>query len=600
MAGWLGVWTTDGTRPDAARWRLSINAAVRHGGAVKELMGDRHALGAWHRQSGEFPLSGTVVDAAGTQIAWIGQCVDDTGDCSVFAMTQVAATTFNDSAVAALNGPFAALTIRTHPFEVRIVTDRYRNYPVYVFRGRTVVVASTELRCVVPWLDQVKLAPDAVSMLLRCGELIDRMTLIDGTEMLPPGTILSYQVGQCSEQRYWTMHHDGSRSDTFEHTAEDIAHRLQVAVRRLQTVSPRLGVTLSGGLDSRVILDLCADTENIPCFTWGLPGCRDIVCAADFAKLIRSPHTIKHWEPEKFPPLWAGGVDLAGGACGVEFMYMLPFIDLLASKCDVVLNGLAGDAILGGNFLKYSWLKEFDIHRLAQASWRWRVGDEMDAVADRLQGTARKESSASEQWIASIAARQGARPVERLNDWLYENRVFRNTNCGTMLMRSGVESHAPFFDRDFIDAMVKVRQEYKFKHRLYLRVMKLATPRAASITWQRTNIAPGLGYHANLAAMAYQGVLGKVGGRLGVDFFKTLKVADTAAWFRGPWRVPVEEIILGERAVQRGLFDSAVVRNLWDEHQSGKNWSRQLSVLTAIELFARQTIDGATIDHGIA
>lgn len=282
---------------------------------------------------------------------------------------------------------------------------------------------------------------------------------------------------------------------------------------------------------------------------------------------------------------------LPGGACGVEFMYMLLFINFLASKCDVVLNGLAGDAILGGNFLKYSWLKEQNIHRLAHATWRWRVGEEMDAVADRLGGAERKESSASEQWVASIAAHPGARPVERLNDWLYENRVFRNTNCGTMLMRSGVESHAPFFDRDFVDAILKVRQEYKFKHRLYLRVMKIAAPRAASVAWQRTNIAPSLGYHANLAAMAYQGVLGKVGATLGVDFFKSLKVADTASWFRGPWRAPVESIILGELARKRGLFDPAVVRSLWEEHQSGRNWSRQLSVLTAIELFAQELVD---------
>ncbi len=428
-------------------------------------------------------------------------------------------------------------------------------------------------------------------MLLRCGELIDRMTLIEGIEMLPPGTILCQQNGLCTERRYWTMCHDGSCADTFERTAEVLAQCLKIGVRRLQHVSPRMGVTLSGGLDSRMILDLCADAERVPSFTWGLPGCRDIVCEADFARLILSPHTVKHWEPEKFPPLWRNGVDLAGGACGVEFMYMLPFINFLASKCDVVLNGLAGDAILGGNFLKYSWLKEQNIHRLAHATWRWRVGEEMDAVADRLGGAERKESSASEQWVASIAAHPGARPVERLNDWLYENRVFRNTNCGTMLMRSGVESHAPFFDRDFVDAILKVRQEYKFKHRLYLRVMKIAAPRAASVAWQRTNIAPSLGYHANLAAMAYQGVLGKVGATLGVDFFKSLKVADTASWFRGPWRAPVESIILGELARKRGLFDPAVVRSLWEEHQSGRNWSRQLSVLTAIELFAQELVD---------
>ena len=593
MAGWLGVWTCDGVRPDAHRWALSIRAAVRYGGAITEQHGEQFSLGAWRRQAGEFPQSGVISASAGTQVAWVGQCVDDTGDTSTQAMSLVAADAFNESTVAALNGPFAALMFRAQPFEARIVTDRYRHYPVYVFKGRNVVVASTEMRCVLPWLEQVTLNRDAVNMLLRCGELIDRMTLINGIELLPPGTVLCERDGKCTERRYWSLRHDGSNAGSLEATAENLSERISVAVRRLQAVSPRLGVTLSGGLDSRLILDLCSDTANVPSFTCGLPGCRDILCATQFANLIGSPHTVKHWEPEKFPPLWARGVDLTAGAIGVDHMYMLPFVGLLGTACDVVLNGLAGDAILGGNFLKYSWLKETDIHRLGRASWRWRVSEGMDALADRLMGVEKRESASSEQWAASVAARPGARPVERLNDWLYENRVFRTTNSGTMLMRSGVESHAPFFDRDFIDAVLKVRQEHKFKHRLYLRVMKQATPRAASVTWQRTNVAPGRGYYANLAAMAVQGVLGKVSAPLGIDLFKSLKVADPAAWFRGPWQASAANIVISDRALQRGLFDPAVVRSLWDEHLAGRNWSRQLSVLTAIELFARQMIDGA-------
>ena len=93
--------------------------------------------------------------------------------------------------------------------------------------------------------------------------------------------------------------------------------------------------------------------------------------------------------------------------------------------------------------------------------------------------------------------------------------------------------------------------------------------------------------------MAVQGVLGKVSAPLGIDLFKSLKVADPAAWFRGPWQASAANIVISDRALQRGLFDPAVVRSLWDEHLAGRNWSRQLSVLTAIELFARQMIDGA-------
>ena len=592
MAGWLVAWSREDSLPNPARWAISLRAALRYGGAKVEHRGGRVALAAWRRDGGEFPQSGTIAAHAGTRVAWVGQCIEDNGDASEHAISLVAADRFDDSLVGALNGPFAAAMFREHPFEVRVVTDRYRHYPVYFHCGSKVVVASTEMRCVVPWLDRVALDRDAVDMLLRCGELIDRMTMLEGVEMLTPGTVLNDSGRGPADRRYWSMRHDGSGAGTLDATAEHLAGRIKTAVRRLEAVTPRLGITLSGGLDSRMILDLCEQTERVPSFTWGLPGCRDIVCASKFAALVKSPHTVKHWDPEAFPPLWSRGVDLTAGGVGVESMHMLPFLPLLASACDVVLNGLAGDAILGGNFLKMSWLGERDIMRLGRAVWRWRVSEDEDRLVDRLTGRGPGESAAGERWAASIASRKGARPVERVNDWLYENRVFRNTNCGTMLLRASVESHAPFFDRDFIDSVVKVRQEHKIKHHLYLEVMRRATPRAASVRWQRTNIAPACGYGANFTSMAFHRVATMACAVLDIKPFKSLAVADPAGWFRGPWRQTAESITLSDRMLQRGLVNPDIVREIWNAHLGGADRTRQLGALIAVELFARQVIDG--------
>lgn len=592
MAGWLAVWTKDGLAPDSGRWTRSVQAALRYGGDMAEHRAGGAAVGAWRRPTGEFPESGKLISHQGATVAWVGQCLGDGGDTSRPAAAVLAEERFDDKRAADLNGPFGAVVLREHPFEIRVVTDRYRHYPVYLHQGAGVVAVSTEIRCLVPWLARAQLDLDSVDMLLRCGELIDRMTMLQGVEMLPPGTVLSDSGQGPRDRRYWSMRHDGSGAGSLKETADLLAERIRTAVKRIDRATPRLGVTLSGGLDSRMILDLCEHPERVPSFTWGLPGCRDIECASKFAALVKSPHTVKNWDTAAFPPLWSRGVDLTAGGFGVESMYMLPFVPLMAGSCDVVLNGLAGDAILGGNFLKHSWLKESDIARLGAASWRWRVTPEEDHLVDRLTGRSPGESSAGARWAASVAARDGARPVERLNDWLYENRVFRNTNCGTMLLRVGVESHAPFFDRDFIDAAVAVRQEHKFKHRLYLEVMKRAAPRSASVTWQRTNIRPSRGYRANFAAMAAHRLINKACGPIGLRPFKALPVADPPGWFRGPWSQKAEDLVVSERLAQRGFLNADAICDLWHAHQAGQNRTRQLGVLVAIELFSRQVVDG--------
>jgi asparagine synthase (glutamine-hydrolysing) len=591
VAGWLLAWSRDDMPPDTTRWARSTAAALRYGGAMSERRDGRIALAAWRRDAGEFAHSGTLADVGDAPLAWIGQCVEDNGDATEAAISCVAAPIFDESAAGRLNGPFAAAMARVKPFEVRVVTDRHRHYPVYVHRARAVTVACTEMRCVIPWLESAQLDLDAVDMLLRCGELIDGRTLLQGIEVLAPGTILRDSRSGHTELRYWTMRSDGADMPLAS-SAADLAQALKRSVRRLEAVSPRLGITLSGGLDSRIILDLCERPDRVPSFTWGLPGCRDIVRASEFAALVHSPHVVRHWEPEAFVPLWSRGVDLTGGSCGIEGMFMLPFVPLLSSSCDVLFNGLAGDVILGGNWLKHSWLEESDIAQLGRAVWRWRVPEGHDALVDRLLGRQPGPSSPREQWIASISKREGARPIERLNDWLVENRIFRTTNCGTMLLRGGVESHAPFFDRDFIDILSRARQGHKFKHRLYLDVMNRVAPRSASVPWQRTNVKPAMGYYANLGAMAYQNIVRRLSGPLGIKPFRDLPVADPAGWFRGPWRASFEQLIFGGRFSQRGLVRYEVARQMWEEHLAGVDHTRQLSVLVAIELFARQAIDG--------
>ena len=590
VAGWLLVWSREGSAPDPARWARSVAAAVRYGGTMAEHGADGIAMGAWRRSDGEFPMSGKIVPVAGAKVAWVGQCVEDAGDATEQAIARVAALPFEGAEVARLNGPFAAAVARTRPFEVRVLTDRHRHYPVYVHRGPKGVVASTEIRCLVPWLERPELDRDSVDMLLRCGELIDRLTLLKDVEMLPPGSVLTDSGRAVSETRYWSMRSDGGAS--LAPSAESLGEKLKAGVRRLEAVTPKLGITLSGGLDSRIILDLCRSPDRVPSFTWGLPGCRDIACATEYAALVKSPHVVRYWEPEAFPPLWSRGVDLAGGSCGIESMFMLPFVPLLASSCNVVFNGLAGDVILGGNWLKHSWLDESDIEQLGRAVWRWRVPEPHDRLVDRLTRRKPAASSAGERWVASIAARDGARPIERLNDWLLENRVFRTTNCGTMLLRSGVESHSPFFDRDFIDELSRVTQHRKFKHRLYLAVMNGVAPRAASVTWQRTNINPARGFHANLAAMAFQSLVTRAGKPFGIRPFADLQVADPPGWFRQPWRKAVEDVLLAGRLHERGLVDQDVVREIWNAHLGGADHSRQISVLVAIEHFARSMVDG--------
>lgn len=65
------------------------------------------------------------------------------------------------------------------------------------------------------------------------------------------------------------------------------------------------------------------------------------------------------------------------------------------------------------------------------------------------------------------------------------------------------------------------------------------------------------------------------------------------AWFRGQYRSVIDEYVLSERAMERGLFDAAFVRELVERHQAGvENHSERLWSLVNFEIWQRRFIDG--------
>lgn len=595
MSGWILAAAGPGRSPDSAAWDRALRAS---GGLPTEVWRSETAgawLATWRRPKGEFAQSGRLHPRGdGRSCAvWTGIALDESGDASVPAIGLLSEDLLLPERLASLNACFAAAAVGEEGRWVRVATDRHRQYPVYWARVGRGLVAATELDGVLPFLERPAIDREVLDLLVRCGELVDDTTLVRGVEVLGSGTVLEIRgESPAVRTKYWTLRHRGDRGITAAQAAPEIAERLTAAVRRIEKAGPSLVVPLSGGLDSRLILGLCRAPDRAPSMTWGSAGCRDLLYAAEFAARVGSPHREFLFDPGAFPPHWERGVAATAGGFGVRDMYILPFVGALASAGDVALNGLAGDVLLGGNFLRRSWLRAERLEDLAGEAWRWRVSaDEEDLTGGLVGDRDGGPSGARDRWTASILRAGEGRPIEVLVDWLYENRIFRFTNGGTLLLRTELESYAPFFDRDLVDYLVRSPVDLRLKHRLYLNVLNRSCPAAGAVPWQRTALPPRWGYPAQLASLVFHRAMRTLGRAVGWDPFPRQGVGSPAGWFRGEWSGIVEDLLLGERALQRKLFAAESVRRLWDTHRSGQDRSRALGVLAAVELFCRRFLD---------
>ena len=72
------------------------------------------------------------------------------------------------------------------------------------------------------------------------------------------------------------------------------------------------------------------------------------------------------------------------------------------------------------------------------------------------------------------------------------------------------------------------------------------------------------------------------------------------AWFRGAYRSIIDEYVLSERAMSRGLFNGDFVRDLVNRHQSGvENHEERLWALVNFEIWQRQFFDGEALQLGL-
>ena len=72
------------------------------------------------------------------------------------------------------------------------------------------------------------------------------------------------------------------------------------------------------------------------------------------------------------------------------------------------------------------------------------------------------------------------------------------------------------------------------------------------------------------------------------------------SWFRGAYSSIVDEYVLSERTLSRGIFSRDFVRQLVTRHRNGEDHSERLWALVNFEMWQRQFFDGETppdFDH---
>lgn len=436
-------------------------------------------------------------------------------------------------------------------------------------------------------------------------------TLIAGVKRLPPGHTLRWQDGLVEITQYWSPP-IGATPDTRPESelVAEFTERFTEAVRLRLMADVPLGVFLSGGIDSAAITAAMSTLVPEPVRSFSVAFEERSANELYYARLVAQAFGTEHHEtvvtPSDFFAALPGLVWHEDEPLAHPSSVPLYFVARLASEhVKVVLTGEGSDEALGGYARYWKTLLNLRMggayHAGVPAVMRNGVSGLIDraspgsTLARRLGRTFLRHpaelvplyfdnfavfSQIRQQQLLSTAVRQ---ELGTLEPYARMRQYFDEAEEGTLLARllysdqktylhellmkqdqmsmaASIESRVPFLDHPLLEFTAGLPDRMKLRRLTTKYVLR-----------------------ESMKAVLPRAILKRSKMGFPVPF---------GAWMRGEYRWLLDEYVLSDRALGRGLFDPAYVRGVVREHVAGADHSERLWSLLNLEIWQRAVLEG--------
>jgi asparagine synthase (glutamine-hydrolysing) len=164
-----------------------------------------------------------------------------------------------------LNGLFSGLLIDKRQGTTFLFNDRYGVERIYWHEVDGEFYFATEAKALLRILPELReFDEEGVAQFMTYGCTFDGRTLFRGMHVLPGGSLWSFENGNCNKKQYFspeTWETQPPSSECFESDFEETFK--EVLPRYLESHS-RIGISLTAGLDSRMIMACLPELEQKP------------------------------------------------------------------------------------------------------------------------------------------------------------------------------------------------------------------------------------------------------------------------------------------------------------------------------------------------
>ena len=197
-----------------------------------------------------------------------------------------------------LNGRFHGLVVDRRRGTVMLFNDRYGLQRLYYHETKDAYYFSAEAKAILKVRPELRTTdPRGLGEFIVCGCVLENRSLFPGIYVLPPGAVWVFRAGRLEskssffEPSEWEEQEPLGPEEYYIRLRESLTRSLP----RYFNGHERVGVSLTGGLDTRIIMAWRkAEPNSLPCYTFGsmYRDNQDVYLARKVAKICGQSHEV--------------------------------------------------------------------------------------------------------------------------------------------------------------------------------------------------------------------------------------------------------------------------------------------------------------------
>jgi len=516
-----------------------------------------------------------------------------------------------------LRGMFAFAIMDKKRDHLFIARDRIGIKPLYYYWNGVDFLFASEIKSLLKFPDYRK-KPDlcSINQYFTFGYVPNSRTMFEGIRKLLPGHFLVLKNHHLRQVRYWSLSNTATPELPFPEYIEQFFHLFTDCVKRHLISDVPLGMFLSGGIDSSLIVGIMSKTANrqVETFSIGYEGDGSVFDERIYSRKVSEIFHTKHREfiirpdiIDVLPKIIDQCDEPVGDASVIPSYYLSKYV---RQHVTVALSGLGGDELCGG-YERYLGALMADYYNRLPSFFREKINDYLINLPDSPSGNQFPQRLKRFAMYASYPLKNRYYHfIGKFSD-NEKDKLFDGLERKEMDMESGYKIYDQYWEKSMnldelrkllmvdkdtflVDDLLALTDRVSMAHSLEVRVPFLDHV-LMEYFWNIPSKykIKGLSKKYLLKKAAEKILPKEIIYRKKKGFSIPL-----AVWFRDSLKEYVKEILNEQNLKDTGMINRKYVERIIEEHGSGKtNHDEKIYMLISFVIWYKKYFSG--INNGI-